>query len=81
MTLPTSFPGELINGPVFPQGSGGCVCCCRSVDGGGGAGVDLVRGVGIGFAEPLWDRTATGCRSRLYCLVKSAGRKERKYVR
>ena len=26
--------GELINGLVFPRGSGGCVCCCRSVDGG-----------------------------------------------
>jgi len=26
--------GELINGLVFPRGSGGCVCCYRSVDGG-----------------------------------------------
>ena len=45
---------------------------------GRGATTDPVRDVWIVFAEPLWDRTATCCRSRLYCLVKSAERKRKK---
>jgi hypothetical protein len=39
--------------------------------------MDLVSEVWIVFAEPLWDRTATCCRSRLYCLVKSGERKKK----
>ena len=37
--------------------------------------MDFVSDVEIVFAESLWDRTATCCRSRLYCLVKSAERR------
>lgn len=48
---------------------------------GRGATRDFVREVGIVFAESLWDRTATCCRSRLYCLVKSAEGKKKESVR
>ena len=43
---------------------------------GRGATMDFVRAVGTVFAESFWDITATCCRSRLYCLVKSEREKK-----